>query len=110
MDSRNFTVLEKGLKNNPKHPGINHFYIHAVEMSQYAERSVPSANLLLSLVPCSGHLLHMPSNTYLRIGRYHDGVISNQKAVLTDSLYTEACHAQGVYPLAYYLTAILLKY
>jgi tetratricopeptide (TPR) repeat protein len=96
------TVLEKGLKNNPKHAGINHFYIHAVEMSQHAERSVPSADLLLSLVPGSGHLLHMPSHTYIRIGRYHDGVISNQKAVLTDSLYTEACHAQGVYPLAYY--------
>lgn len=96
------TVLEKGLKNNPKHAGINHFYIHAVEMSPHAERSVPSANLLLSLVPGSGHLLHMPSHTYIRIGRYHDGVISNQKAVLTDSLYTEACHAQGVYPLAYY--------
>lgn len=96
------TVLEKGLKNNPKHAGINHFYIHAVEMSLHAEKSVPSADLLLDLVPGSGHLLHMPSHTYIRIGRYHDGVISNQKAVLTDSLYTVACHAQGVYPLAYY--------
>ncbi len=95
-------VLEKGLKSNPKHAGINHFYIHAVEMSQHAEISVPSADLLLGLVPGSGHLLHMPSHTFIRIGRYHDGVISNQKAVLTDSLYTEACHAQGVYPLAYY--------
>ncbi len=95
-------ILEKGLKTSPKHAGINHFYIHAVEMSQHAERSVPSADLLLGLVPGSGHLLHMPSHTYIRIGRYHDGVISNQKAVLTDSLYTEACHAQGVYPLAYY--------
>lgn len=28
--------------------------------------------------------------------------LANQKAVLVDSLYTEACHAQGVYPLAYY--------
>lgn len=42
------------------------------------------------------------SHTYIRIGRYHDGVVANQKAVLVDSLYTEACHAQGVYPLAYY--------
>lgn len=96
------TVLEKGLKNNPKHAGLNHFYIHAVEMSLHAEKSVPSADLLLDLVPGSGHLVHMPSHTYIRIGRYHDGVLANQKAVLVDSLYTEACHAQGVYPLAYY--------
>jgi tetratricopeptide (TPR) repeat protein len=33
---------------------------------------------------------------------YHEGVIANQKAVAVDSLYTVACHAQGVYPLAYY--------
>lgn len=95
-------VLEKGLKINPRHVGLNHFYIHAVEMSLHAEKSVPSADLLLDLVPGSGHLVHMPSHTYIRIGRYHDGVVANQKAVLVDSLYTEACHAQGVYPLAYY--------
>jgi tetratricopeptide (TPR) repeat protein len=95
-------VLEKGLKTNPRHAGINHFYIHAVEMSSHAEKALSSADLLMDLVPGSGHLVHMPSHTYLRIGRYHNGVVANQKAVLIDSLYTEACHAQGVYPLAYY--------
>lgn len=50
-------------------------------------------------VPTSGHIC---SHTYIRTGRYHDGVVANQKAVLVDSLYMEACHAQGVYPLAYY--------
>jgi len=95
-------VLEKGLQLEPRHAGANHFYIHAVEMSQHAEKALASADLLMELVPGSGHLAHMPSHTYLRIGRYHDGAVSNQKAVLVDSLYTEACHAQGVYPLAYY--------
>lgn len=96
------TVLEKCLKLDPRHVGANHFYIHAMEMSQHAETAVASADLLRDLVPGSGHLVHMPSHTYIRIGRYHDGVVANQKAVLIDSLYVEACHAQGVYPLAYY--------
>lgn len=95
-------VLEKCLKLDPRHVGANHFYIHAMEMSQHAETAVASANLLRNLVPGSGHLVHMPSHTYIRIGRYHDGVVANQKAVLIDSLYVEVCHAQGVYPLAYY--------
>jgi tetratricopeptide (TPR) repeat protein len=95
-------ILEKGLQIAPRHAGANHFYIHAMEMSQHAETAVASADLLRDLVPGAGHLLHMPSHTYLRIGRYHDGAVANQKAVLVDSLYTEACHAQGVYPLAYY--------
>ncbi len=95
-------ILEKSIQIEPNHPGVNHFYIHATEMSFDASKSIKSADLLMNLVPGSGHLVHMPSHTYIRIGRYHDGVISNQKAVLVDSLYTEACHAQGVYPLAYY--------
>lgn len=96
------TVLEKCLQTEPRHAGANHFYIHATEMSSNAEAGEKSADLLLDLVPGSGHLVHMPSHTYIRIGRYHDGVVANEKAVLVDSLYTEACHAQGVYPLAYY--------
>jgi tetratricopeptide (TPR) repeat protein len=95
-------VLEKCLQFDPRHVGANHFYIHAMEMSKHAEAALASANLLRNLVPGSGHLVHMPSHTYIRIGLYHDGVLANQKAVLLDRLYVEACHAQGVYPLAYY--------
>ena len=96
------TILENTLKKFPRHAGANHFYIHAQEMSNHAEKSLASADLLRNLVPGSGHLMHMPSHTYIRIGKYHDGVIANQRAVQVDSLYTVACHAQGVYPLAYY--------
>ncbi len=95
-------VLKQCLKLNPKHVGGNHFYIHTTEMSQKAEEANSSADLLRDLVPGSGHLLHMPSHTYIRTGRYHDGVLTNQKAVEVDSLYVVACHAQGAYPLAYY--------
>ena len=95
-------TLEKCLQTAPQHAGANHFYIHATEMSSNAEKGEKSADLLRDLVPGAGHLVHMPSHTYIRIGRYHDGVVSNEKAVLVDSSYTEACHAQGVYPLAYY--------
>jgi len=96
------TVLKKCIQLEPKHAGANHFYVHATEMSQHAEVAEASADLLRTLVPGSGHLVHMPSHTYIRIGRYHDGVVTNQKAVAVDSLYLEACHAQGAYPLGYY--------
>ncbi|RFS15158.1 hypothetical protein [Emticicia sp. C21] len=95
-------VLEKALQINPKHAGANHFYIHAQEMSQHAETALTSAKLLETLVPGAGHLIHMPSHIYIRIGKYHEGVIVNQQASLVDSLYVEACHAQGAYPLGYY--------
>ena len=94
-------VLENVISKNPKHPGANHFYILAVETSLTPERAMPSADLLRELVPVS-HLLHMPSHIYIRTGRYHDGTLANQKALEVDNEYISACHAQGVYPLAYF--------
>lgn len=96
------TTIENGFKLDSNHAGLNHLYIHAVEMSQEPEKSNRSAALLEDLVPGSGHLVHMPSHTYIRTGEYHKGVVANYNAVKVDSLYTTACHAQGVYPLAYY--------
>jgi len=50
----------------------------------------------------AGHLLHMPSHIYIHTGDYHLGTLSNLRAIAADSIYTTACHAQGMYPLAYY--------
>ena len=96
-------LLEKLIQQNPKHPGAHHFYIHAVEASNSPERSNKSAKAFDDgLVPGSGHLLHMPSHTYIRTGEYHKGTLSNIAAVKADSTYVTTCHAQGAYPLAYY--------
>lgn len=96
-------LLENILRQNPKHPGANHFYIHAVEASNTPERANASAKIFDDgLVSGSGHLVHMPSHVYIRTGEYHKGTIANIKAVEADSTYITKCHAQGAYPLAYY--------
>lgn len=95
-------VLEHLMKINPMHPGAHHFYIHALEASATPEKALPSAKLLLTLVPGSGHLVHMPSHIYINTGDYHLGSVSNIEAVKADSSYTTNCHAQGAYPLGYY--------
>ena len=96
------SILEKLIAKYPRHPGAPHFYIHAVEASKTPERALASANLLMSLVPGSGHLVHMPSHIYIWTGDYHQGSLANIKAIEVDSAYTTACHAQGAYPLSYY--------
>jgi hypothetical protein len=62
----------------------------------------PAADRLLTLMPAAGHLVHMPSHIYQRIGRYADAVRSNELAVLADEDYITQCRAQGLYPMAYY--------
>jgi tetratricopeptide (TPR) repeat protein len=96
------SVLEHLMKINPGHPGAHHFYIHALEASANPEKAMASAKLLDTLVSGAGHLLHMPSHIYINTGDYHLGTLSNLRALEVDSIYTNACHAQGVYPLAYY--------
>ncbi len=96
------SILEGILAKHPNHAGANHFYIHAVEASLTPERGNKSAEKLATLVPAGGHLVHMPSHIYIRTGDYHNGTLANLKAVEVDSHYFTACHAQGVYPLAYF--------
>jgi tetratricopeptide (TPR) repeat protein len=86
----------------PNHPGANHLNIHILEASPEPEKAAASADKLLDLVPGSGHLVHMPSHIYIRLGRYLDGVESNERAVKTDEEYIAQCKVQGVYPLFYY--------
>jgi len=95
-------TLEAAIALSPRHAGANHFYIHAMEASKTPEQAEASADLLRDLVPGAGHLVHMPSHIYIHTGRYHEGSLSNQQAVLVDSFYFTSCHAQGVYPLAYF--------
>ena len=97
------SLLETILKKEPKHIGANHFYIHAVEASNTAERAIASAKRFDDgLAPSSGHLLHMSSHIYIRTGDYHKGTLANINAVKEDSTYVTICHAQGAYPLGYY--------
>ena len=95
-------VLETVLKRSPSHPLAIHLYIHAVEASSSPERAEGPADILAGLVPGTGHLVHMPSHVYWRVGRDHDASTANEKAAAVDEAYIEACNAHGFYPAAYY--------
>ena len=95
-------TLESILARNPNHAGAIHLYIHAVEASSTPERAEAGADRLGALVPGSGHLVHMPSHIYLRVGRYNDATKANELAALADESYISQCRAQGFYPALYY--------
>ncbi|MBI1228452.1 MAG: hypothetical protein GC192_24670 [Bacteroidetes bacterium] len=95
-------VLEKVIARDWNHPGAHHLYIHIVEPSKTPDRGVPSADVLGSLIPAAGHLVHMPSHIYIRVGRYTDAYDCNKLAIEKDEDYIAHCQAQGLYPLGYY--------
>ncbi|NET17016.1 MAG: hypothetical protein F6K08_31485, partial [Okeania sp. SIO1H6] len=94
--------LEFVLEKNPNHPGAIHYYIHALEASPYPEKAEKSADNLRNLVPASGHLVHMPSHLYLRIGRYHDAASTNQNAIKADEKFLATSQQKGLYSALYY--------
>ena len=96
------STLETVIAKEPSHPGALHLYIHAEEASAQPERAEAAADRLEPLMPSAGHIVHMPSHIYFRVGRYRDAAHVNELAAQADETYIAACKAQGFYPLAYY--------
>lgn len=92
-------VLERVMQLRPDHPGALHYYIHAVEASKQPERAEAAADRLARLVPGSGHLSHMPSHIYARLGRYADAADANARAVEADRNYLADAPEQDYYGL-----------
>ena len=83
-------TLRRVLKKEPRHPGANHFLIHIVEKVR-PELAEKAADTLVNLLPSAGHMQHMASHIYLRVGRYHDAVRVNQMAIKADKEFLKMC-------------------
>jgi len=95
-------VLEHVLAVDANHPGANHYYIHATEASLEPGKALASAQRLESLAPTAGHLVHMSAHTYMRVGRYHEASVANERGARADEAYMAWCKQGGFYPFAYY--------
>jgi tetratricopeptide (TPR) repeat protein len=96
-------TLERVLAKDPNHAGAIHLYIHAVEASDRPQRAEPYADRLRGAMPGAGHLVHMPSHIYYRVGRYLDALADNKTAAAVDEKYLAETNApMGVYRLGYY--------
>ncbi len=96
------STLERVLARNPDHVGAIHLYIHAVEASATPERAEPYADRLAKMVIDAGHLTHMPSHIYYRVGRYADSLAVNRRAVAMDEAFFQAVAPEGLYAGGYY--------
>jgi tetratricopeptide (TPR) repeat protein len=96
------SILEGVVNQNPRHTGALHLYIHALEASAHPERAEAAADKLAKLTPEAGHLIHMPSHIYLRVGRYDDAAEINARAIRVDRDYIKRYDVQTIYRMMYY--------
>ena len=80
-----------------EHPGLVHMYIHLMEMSPHPERALRQGDVLSTLVPDAGHLLHMPTHIDVLCGDYQNVVSRNHSAILADRKFVELRGADNFY-------------
>jgi tetratricopeptide (TPR) repeat protein len=80
-------AIERGLALDPKHPGLHHLHIHAVEAGPDPDRALASADYLRQAMPGAAHMVHMPGHIYMRVGRYADAATQNERAAAVDGSY-----------------------
>jgi tetratricopeptide (TPR) repeat protein len=95
-------TLEGVLARNPRHLGAIHLYIHAIEASTAPEKALPYADRLGALAPGAGHLVHMPSHIYYRVGQYRKALETNKHAMSVDEKYLASSPSDPLYKAAYY--------
>ena len=96
------STLEYVLERNPDHVPAIHLYIHMVEASTTPERALPYAKRLAALMPGAGHIVHMPSHIYYRLGMWMESLQANKDAAKADEAYLAQVNAKGIYRDGYY--------
>ncbi|MGZ4866540.1 MAG: hypothetical protein ACXV7C_04925, partial [Candidatus Angelobacter sp.] len=74
-------ILNKLFEQDPGHPGIAHYIIHACDNPQMANLGLAAARKYASIAPSSAHAVHMPSHIFARLGLWQDDIQSNEAAL-----------------------------
>jgi tetratricopeptide (TPR) repeat protein len=93
------SILERVLQIAPAHPGANHLYVHAIEASPTPGKALVAADRLGKLIPDAGHMVHMPSHIYARVGDWPRAAEANRQAMKADRRYRQAYPRPGFYAL-----------
>jgi hypothetical protein len=74
------SILEKLSAEMPTHPGIGHYIIHAYDYPALADRALAAALKYETCVTVVPHAIHMPSHTFVLLGRWQDTINANVAA------------------------------
>ncbi len=86
------SLLEGVIKDAPQNSAANHYFIHGVEASPHPEQALHSAEILASLAPASGHMVHMPGHIFFRLGDYARAEQAFDASMRVDEAYMRDQH------------------
>ncbi len=100
-------ILEKLFVQEPTHPGLAHYIIHAYDVPALADRALAAARRYAKIAPDAPHALHMPSHTFTRLGYWQESIDSNLAAATAaqrQGQTAEELHARDYETYAYLQT------
>jgi hypothetical protein len=100
-------ILEKLFAQEPTHPGLAHYIIHAYDVPELAARSLVAAQRYAEIAPDAPHALHMPSHTFTRLGYWQESIDRNVTAAVAarrQGQTAEELHASDYETYAYLQT------
>jgi tetratricopeptide (TPR) repeat protein len=74
-------VLNQLFQQQPEHPGLAHYIIHACDSPQLAPMGLDAARRYASIASSSAHAVHMPSHIFARLGLWQEDIQANLKSV-----------------------------
>ena len=103
-------ALEHIMATDLTNPGVLHLHIHLLESSLTPERALVSADGLEATVPIAGHVVHMPSHIYVRVGQYEKAIDNNVRSQVKDKEFAKIwgdlpLPNTGTYPLSHKIHA-----
>lgn len=70
-------VLMPLMRQQPAHPGLAHYIIHACDNPTMAPQGLEAARRYAAIAPSSPHAVHMPSHIFSRLGLWQESIQSN---------------------------------
>jgi tetratricopeptide (TPR) repeat protein len=74
-------VLMPLMRQQPAHPGLAHYIIHACDNPTMAPQGLEAARRYAAIAPSSPHAVHMPSHIFSRLGLWQESIQSNLASV-----------------------------
>jgi hypothetical protein len=97
-------ILERLWKQEPNHPGLAHYIIHAYDYPALAPNAASAAKEYAVIAPSAAHAQHMPSHIFTRTGQWKQSVETNlrsMKLAEQNGSIAEALHAADYAEYAY---------
>lgn len=80
-------ILEQNMARFPNHTGLQHYYIHVMEIRPDFRKAIPVANRLIASAPQASHIRHMPGHLYFLAGDYAQTAETFEAALAQEKAY-----------------------